>query len=239
MNGDADGVVGILGGMGPDASVDLMPRILRLTPAEDDSDHLRMLVDNNPGVPSRIAALIHGNGPSPLPVLEAMARGLESQGAEFLVMPCNTAHHYHADVAAAVDIPFLNLMELVARRLQQLEPRVERVGLLASSALQIIHLYEPWLEGVGMTALYPEARLQDDLMALIRAVKAGRSREHGTAALGAAAEQLASSGADCLLIACTELSVIAASLAPQRPVVDAAEVLAQETVAFARRGREG
>jgi aspartate racemase len=239
VSGAADRVVGILGGMGPDATVDLMQRILRLTPAEDDGDHLRVLVDNNPRVPSRIAALIDGDGPSPLPALQAMARGLESQGADFLVMPCNTAHHYHADVAAAVDIPFLNLPELVSSRLRRREPRVRRVGLLASSALQVIHLYEPWLEEAGMTALYPEAALQDDLMELIRAVKSGRVEEHGTAALGAAAEQLAFDGADCLLIACTELSVVADRRALEQPVIDAADVLARETVAFARRGREG
>ena len=89
--------IGILGGMGPAATVELMSRIIRQTPAKDDRDHLRMLVDNNPKVPSRIEAIIEGTGADPLPELQRMAQGLEAAGADFLIMACNTAHHYHAE----------------------------------------------------------------------------------------------------------------------------------------------
>ena len=109
-----DKTVGILGGMGPEATVDLMQRVIDATPAIDDVDHIRMLVDNNPKVPSRIKALIDVTGKSPAPCMIDMARGLEKQGADFLVIPCNTAHHYYSDVAAAVDIPVINLIELTA-----------------------------------------------------------------------------------------------------------------------------
>ena len=93
--------VGIIGGVGPQATVDLMQRLIDLTPAQDDADHIRMLVDNDPAVPSRIAALIEKTGPSPAPHLARMARGLVSHGATLLAMPCNTAHHYLADIRAA------------------------------------------------------------------------------------------------------------------------------------------
>ena len=221
--------VGILGGMGPEATVDLMQRIIAATPARDDQDHIHLLIDNNPQVPSRIAALIDGTGPSPLPALLAMARGLEAQGARLLAMPCNTAHHYHADVARAVSIPFLNMMELAVGGLHRAQPEARRVGLLASSALRKIRLYEPWLHARGKEALYPDAATQAELMALIRAVKAGRKGE-GTAALAAAARSLRDAGAQVLLIACTELSVIGAALAPDLPLFDAAELLAQGIV---------
>jgi aspartate racemase len=220
--------------MGPEATVDLLQRIIAITPAHDDSDHLRILIDNNPKVPSRIAALLDGNGPSPLPVLIDMARGLERQGADFLVMPCNTAHHYHADVASAVGVPFLNLMELVADTLAALEHRPRRVGMLASSALGKIALYEPFLAARGMQLVYPEPAQQSDLMTLIKAVKAGRAGELVTDALNRAARQLGERDVDCLLLACTELSVISAQLEADRPVHDAADILARQTLAFAR-----
>jgi aspartate racemase len=216
--------------MGPEATVDLMRRVIACTPAEDDQDHIRMLVDNNPRVPSRIAAIIDGTGPSPAPALIDMARGLERQGADFLVMPCNTAHHYHAEIAAAVGIPFLNLMELVAAHIAREQPGLRRVGLLASTALQHIHLYEPWFAAVDVEVLYPEPAVQSKLMALIRAVKAGRSDAAGTAAFNQAAQSLSDAGAQCLLIACTELSVIADQLHVYLPVHDAADVLARAVV---------
>jgi aspartate racemase len=222
--------VGVIGGMGPDATVDLMRRVLALTPAEDDQDHLRMLVDNNPKVPSRIAAIIDRSGPSPAPVLIEMAQGLERQGADFLVMPCNTAHHYHAEIAAAVQIPFLNMMELVATHVARAQPGIRKVGLLASTALQHIHLYEPWFSAVKVEVFYPEQQLQSELMALIRAVKAGRADAEGTAAFNRAANGLLDAGVECLVIACTELSVIADELSVALPVYDASEVLARAVV---------
>ncbi len=106
--------IGILGGMGPEATVLLMSRIIARTPAADDSDHVPLLVDNNTQVPSRIKALIEKTGEDPGPVLTDMARRLEAAGVAALAMPCNTAHHYASRIRAAVSIPFLDMIELSA-----------------------------------------------------------------------------------------------------------------------------
>lgn len=222
--------VGILGGMGPEATVDLMRRVIAGTPAHDDADHIRMLVDSNPRVPSRIEALIEGAGESPVPCLVEMARGLERQGAEFLVIPCNTAHHYHAQVAAAVDVLVLNMIELTARDAGRLRSGLTQVGLLASTALQHIRLYEPWFEDLGVRVLYPGSDVQQGLMELIRAVKAGRHTTAQVAACDRAAEDLRAGGAQCLVVACTELSVVAERLHTDLPVCDAADVLARAVI---------
>ncbi len=222
--------VGILGGMGPEATVDLMRRVIAGTPARDDADHIRMLVDSNPRVPSRIEALIDRTGESPVPCLVEMARGLERQGADFLVIPCNTAHHYHAEVAAAVDVPVLNLIGMTARDAGRACPDLARVGLLASSALMRIRLYEPWFEQLGVGVLYPGSGVQRELMALIRAVKTGRYTAPQVAACDRAAEDLQAQGAQCLVVACTELSVVAERLDTDLPVCDAADVLARAVI---------
>ena len=86
--------IGILGGMGPAATVLMMQRIIAAVPAEDDRGHIPLLVDSNTQVPSRIAALIEGTGADPTPELIRMARRLEAAGAEGLAIACNTAHHY-------------------------------------------------------------------------------------------------------------------------------------------------
>lgn len=222
--------VGILGGMGPEATVDLMRRVIAGTPAQDDADHIRMLVDSNPRVPSRIEALIDRTGESPVPCLVEMARGLERQGADFLVIPCNTAHHYHAEVAAAVDVPVLNLIEMTARDAGRACPDLARVGLLASSALMRIRLYEPWFEPLGARVLYPGSGVQQELMELIRAVKAGGCTPGQVAACDRAAQDLQARGAQCLVVACTELSVVAERLNTDLPVCDAADVLARAVI---------
>lgn len=230
---DSSKTVGIIGGMGPDATVDLMQRVIDATPADDDADHIRMLVDNNPKVPSRIKALIEGTGISPAPCMAEMARGLERMGADFLVIPCNTAHHYYPDVAAAVEIPVLNLIELTSRQVKQQQPTVRKAGLLASTALQLIHLYEPWFEQLDVELVYPQPADQERVMELIRAVKAKRHTAEQLEAYARVAEQLAAQGAECLVIACTELSVINDQLNPSLPVYDAADILARTIVAQA------
>lgn len=225
-----DKVVGIIGGMGPEATVDLMQRIISATPATDDVDHIRLLVDNNPKVPSRIKALIEGDGESPAPCMIDMAKGLVQQGADFLVIPCNTAHHYYPDVAAAVDIPVLNLIELTAEHVKSVQPNAKKIGLLASTALQIIHLYEPWFEKQNIQVMYPEPEHQTKLMDFIRAVKANRQTPEQLLDYNRAAENLAAQGAECLVIACTELSVIGSQLKTVLPVYDASDLLAKITV---------
>ncbi|MEM6896925.1 MAG: aspartate/glutamate racemase family protein, partial [Pseudomonadota bacterium] len=108
--------VGILGGMGPEATVALMTRVLALVDASGDADHVPLLVDQNTQVPSRIAHLIEGTGPSPESDLRAMAKRLEAAGATALAMACNTAHHFAPAIRDAVSIPFLDIVDLSLAR---------------------------------------------------------------------------------------------------------------------------
>lgn len=229
-------IVGIIGGMGPEATVDLMQRIIAFTPAKDDVDHIHVLVDNNPKVPSRIKAIIEGTGESPAPCMIRMAQGLVKQGADFLAIPCNTAHHYYEDVAAAVDVPVLNIVELTAEHARKKQPELTKVGLLASSALQMIHLYEPWFEKHGIEVVYPEPEKQERLMTLIRDVKANKHTTEQLLDYKRAGGDLIAQGAQCLLIACTELSVINEQIRFDIPFYDASDVLAKSIIHEVREG---
>ncbi len=221
--------VGILGGMGPEATVDLMRRVIGATPAEDDSDHIHMIVDNNPKVPSRMKALLDGNGEDPGPVLTAMAHGLVEAGAHVLAMPCNTAHAYLPEIEDTVSIPFLNMVTLTTEHVGELSSQPKRAGLLAMSAVHKVGLYEKAFAGHGIDLVIPED--QDDLMTVIKAVKAGDLsadvRNLFRAVTGALATR-----SDVLVIACTELSVLGDSIAHDVPVIDALDVLSDAIVSF-------
>lgn len=220
-------VVGILGGMGPDATVELMQRVIRATPARDDADHIRMIVDNNPKVPSRIAALIERTGEDPAPVIAAMARGLETAGADFLVIACNTAHHYLPSIRAAVSIPVVDMIGLTIARIQALGPSVRRIGVLASPAVRLTGLLEAPFGASGLSVFYPEGEDDTAVLRIIRTVKAGDLGEGTRRAYADAAARLTAGGADALLIACTELSALGALPGPT-PVVDTLDTLVQE-----------
>ncbi len=223
--------VGVLGGMGPDATVAFMQRVIDATPAQDDIDHVHMLVDNNPKVPSRIKALIDGDGENPGPAIAEMARRLERAGAHFLVMPCNTAHYYWEDAQDAVSIPVWHIVERALDTIVYRWPGA-RVGMLCSPALRKIGLYEGFANERGLSLLYP--RDEGAVLEVIRAVKRGQGRHPDTlGAFSRAATDLGEQQADVLVLACTELSVIADGLEMSTPVVDTLQVLADDVVAAA------
>jgi aspartate racemase len=228
-----DKTIGIVGGMGPAATVDFMRRIVQETGASDDSGHFRMLVDNNPKVPSRIAAIIEKTGPSPLPALITMAQGLEKAGADFLVMPCNTAHHHHRLVQDSVGIPFLSMIEIAADYVLCSQPHAKRVGFLASPAVRLLGVYEKRFAESDLKAVYPDEETNAALLGTIRDIKAGRIGAGQDAVLQSAAASLAEAG-DVILIACTEFSLLTPPSGVGVAVEDTLSLLVRASIVRAR-----
>lgn len=214
-------VVGIIGGMGPEATVELMRRIISQTPARRDEDHLHLIVESNPQIPSRIAHLVEHTGADPTPELVRIAQNLQRAGADLLAMPCNTAHGYASAIQESVSIPLLNMVQLTVGRLAG-APTAKRVGLLASTAVHNTGLYARALEDHGLAPVRP-AR-QEDVMKLIKGVKRGETGAQAIQQLGGIARELAEH-ADCLLVACSELSLISAGIDPEITFVDSLDVL--------------
>ena len=213
--------------MGPEATLDLMRRVLAKTPAGDDQDHIHLIVESNPKIPSRIAHLIEGTGADPTPELIRIAANLQRAGAEALAIPCNTAHAYAHSIRRAVSIPLLDMVQLTVDQIAG-SPRIARVGLLASTATIATELYAKAFAAHGIAAVHPAA--QEGVMSLIKAVKRGETGLPIQVALGRIALDLARQ-ADVLLIGCSELSVIAAGVTV--PFVDSLDVQAQAIVKFA------
>jgi aspartate racemase len=220
-------VVGIIGGMGPEATVDLMRRVVAKTPARDDQDHVHLIVESNPKIPSRIAHLIDGTGADPTPELIRIAVNLQRAGADALAIPCNTAHAYAHSIRRAVSIPLLDMVEMTVEQIAA-SRRVARVGLLASSAVIATELYARAFANHGIAVEHPEH--QEEVMALIKAVKRGDTGSQTQAALGAIALAL-TQRTDALLIGCSELSVISTGITT--PYIDSLDVQAQAIVNFA------
>lgn len=229
--------LGILGGMGPEATVLMMQKLIDRVPATDDRDHIPLLVDMNTQVPSRIAWLIEGRGEDPGPVLVAMARRLEAMGAEALAMPCNTAHHWAPDIRAAVGVPFLDMLALSARAARARAGAGGVVGILASPAVRRTGDFARALEAEGLRPAWPED--EDALLAAIRAIKRHGPDAAARAALGAASASVMGQGARVQLVACTELSLIADAADPGAEVMDTLDILVDAAVRFALGGDEG
>ncbi|GAH56604.1 unnamed protein product, partial [marine sediment metagenome] len=133
-------IIGILGGMGPEATIDLFYKIIKFTPAEKDQDHFRIIIDNNPKIPDRTAAIL-GKGEDPLPALQETARNLEKAGVDFIIIPCNTAHYFLPQIQKSVNIPVLNMIEETAKETRKRIFPIQKVGLLASMGIYKTEIY--------------------------------------------------------------------------------------------------
>ena len=221
--------VGVLGGMGPDATVDFMFKVVAATPAGKDQDHLRMLVDSNPHVPNRQQALLHG-GEDPGPVLAAMAQGLEAAGADFLVMPCNTAHAFGDAIVAAVDIPLISIIDVTVEACAG----SSNVGVLATDGCIASRVFQDALEDRGMQAILPDAAETHQLMSLITRIKARDQDDEIAGAMRELADALVKRGAEVVIAGCTEIPLVLKPGMLDVPLVASTDVLAAATVAIAR-----
>lgn len=222
-------VVGIIGGMGPDATVDLMQKVINSTPAEDDSDHVHMVVDNNPKIPSRIKSLIEKDGASPLTTIVNMAQKLERYGSDFLVMPCNTAHYFYDDIQNSINIPLLSMVgEAIHKTLSY--SNIKNVAILASNAVHDLNIYENSFSSYNINVVVPELSHQDNLMQTIKTIKMG-IKDFSTLKSIQDCVNSVESQSDAILVACTEISLFTSSLKCSVPLIDVAQVLADTIIA--------
>lgn len=228
-----DKTAGVIGGMGPEATVDFMARVIAATPASTDQEHVRLLVDQNPKVPSRQDARA-GTGEDPGPAMAAMAKGLEQAGADFLVMPCNTAHAFAQSVRSAVSIPLVSIIDATVDACRE----YENVGVLTTPGCLEAGLYQDALATAGLTAVLPDETEVAEMMRLVAAVKAGDRNEAIARGMRSLAAALVDRGAQAVVAACTEIPLVLTPDMLDVPLVSSTDVLAEVTVAIATGARQ-
>lgn len=225
-------VIGILGGMGPEATADLLYRIIKATPAKKDQRHLRVIIDNNTKIPDRTEAIVSHRA-SPSNEMVKTARNLERAGADFIVMPCVTAHYYFKDLKKSVGIPVLSMIELTARVINKEFPKVRNVGIIATTGTVKTKMFDRALRRIGVNVIYPPADVQDTVMeAIYGKIKAGNKRE-GKKIILNVVRYLADRGSDMIIIGCTETSLVLKNAALPVQIIDPLQILAEAAVAAA------
>lgn len=228
----ADKLVGIIGGMGPGATVDFMSRILQVTPANTDQDHVRMVVENNPRIPSRQAAM-RGEGESPGPSIAAIAARLEAMGAEFLVMPCNLAHAWQSDIEAAISIPFISIVEESVQSALDRSGDDSAVGLMTTPGCFTAGLYQQALAATGRPVITQTPEELAEAMSFVEQIKSGNQSQEIASGLRALADKLVDRGAKVLIAACTEFPLVLDESMFDVAFISSTDMLARKTVAIA------
>ncbi len=224
-------IAGIVGGMGPMTTVDLMKRVIELTPAGKEQDNIRMLVDNRPEIPDR-TGFLKGEGNSPVPYLIDSARLLEKWGADFIAIACNTAHVFIEEIQNSVSIPVLNLPKILVESLKENYVLGSEIILLATTGTIKSNLYTKYL--TDFKVLIPDEESQkNNVMEAIygdKGVKKSHQIEWGKNKLIEALEKLRTENTKAVIVGCTEISLAIQGSSYVLPVLNPLYFLAKKIV---------
>ncbi len=223
-------VVGILGGMGPEATLDLCDQIIKLTPAEKDQDHIPILIYNNPRIPDRTSNMLANNISELKIIIEELQKGariLEQGGADFVLMPCNTAHKFAEEIQAAISIPFINMIEVTVQYIADVFPDTAKAGILGTDGTLQSYLYQKFLEEKNIKPVIPDNDIQKEyVMKAIYNIKRGKKDEKTKRLFLKAKRHLEDKAASAIIFGCTELPLIFDVNTPNSSIINPTKILA-------------
>ncbi len=225
-------VTGILGGLGPEATVFIFQKILENTPASKDQEHLRILIDNNPKIPERLPAIL-GTGQDPVPAMVASGQALERAGADFIIIPCVSAHYFLSELRLKLRLPVLSMLDETATEIEASQPKIDVVGLLAAEGTMKVGLFQKKLAEAGIKTIIPEGMDREEVQANIFKIKdtqGKHNRKEISIHLAEIGENLVAKGAQGILIGCTEISLVLDSKSFSVRGFDALTILARAAV---------
>jgi aspartate racemase len=230
-------VLGILGGMGPEATVDLYREILACTPAQRDQDHFPVLIYSYPCIPDRSRAILEG-GEDPLPYLVEAARVLERGGARMIAIPCNTAHYFLPQLRQRIQLPILDMITETLAALRRRLPDIRTAGLLAATGTVRSGIYDRTFAQQGLRIIAPADPDQLRVAAAVAQVKAGAHNRATREMLQSLGGSLVEAGADAVILGCTEIPLAFHERGVPYTTVNPTRELARAAVAWARGERD-
>lgn len=221
-------LVGVLGGLGPMATVYFYDLVVEMTDAKNDQEHVDMIIMNRASTPDRTAYIIGKSDRSPLDVLIKDARRLEKSGANFLVLTCNTAHYFYKEISESISIPLLNMIEETVD--YAIDQKHKKIGILATTGNIKTELYQNMCRQKGVDFFVLDEEYQNKVMKIIYDdVKAGKKANMKE--FDEIIDKVKENGCDCVILGCTELSIIKKDEnLDDNFFVDSSEVLAMNTI---------
>ncbi len=226
--------IGIIGGMGPMATIDLYRKIIEVTPANSDNDHIHVVIDSNTLIPDRTDYIL-GKGKDPAMEMIRTAISLENMGADFLIMACNTAYYYYDRIIPFIKIPMLNMIDETVKEIAKL--KMNTVGLLATDGVLASKVYEYKLNEYEINIIKPSEEGQKVVMDLIyNGIKAS-DFSLDISRFRTVIEELYFSGAETLILGCTELPIAFERFSLKGHTIDPTKILAEKAVQFALKSK--
>ena len=227
--------IGILGGVGPEATAELFKRIVRRTPAKNDQQHIPIIVINNPQIPDRTKAIL-GEGESPISDLINTAKKLEANNVDYILLPCNTAHYFIDDIQKEIKTPIINMVEETVSFITKNYPSVKKIGMISTTGTIKTKIYHNAFEKKGIKVIIPDEIIQESVVMNSiygeQGIKAG-DHEKPKEKIEQIGKLLAGKGAEIILAGCTEISLVLKQKNVPYVVIDPLTILAETGIAKA------
>lgn len=225
-------VLGVLGGVGPLATIYFADLVIKMTDAKTDQEHIAMIILNHASIPDRTEYILDNRKPNPLPMMVADAQKLQNDGADYIVIPCNTAHYFFDAIQKSVSVPIINILEETVCYAEKTVPNLKCLGILATEGTVISGAYQNIIRKHGLDYRVPSEEDQKSLMHIIYdQVKAGERVD--ICEFLRIVGELKKAGSDAVILGCTELSVIKKDFNLSRhDIVDSMECLARKSIAL-------
>lgn len=221
-------IIGIIGGMGPEATALFYSKIIKATKAKVDQDHFRVIIDSNPKIPDRTSAILR-NGGSPVSAIVETGKNLETLHVEVICIPCITSHFFIEEIQSELDVPVLNALEVLYKYIKNNYPQVKSIGILATTGTIKTGLFNKYFPDFDI--LYPDTNSQNNFVMEaiygVHGIKAGSIDDYPIDLLKKAGADLVNSGAQILIAGCTEIGIVLNSKHVEVPLIDPMDVLAE------------
>lgn len=224
--------LGIIGGLGPMATAYFLERVTQMCDAKKDQEHIQIVLISNPAIPDRTKFLLGESNNSPLPLIIKSAEQLRTMGAEVIAIPCITAHCYYEQLVEACTLPIINPIRSVCKYLKVRNYR--KIGIMCTDGTRKSKLFQKVFQGEELECIFPDEDSQKQVMNIIyKQIKAGNPVDvNGFMIIG---KKLRECGAQILLLACTELSLIKKDYQLGPGYLDMLDILALDAVSECNR----
>lgn len=228
-----DKIIGIIGGMGPEATVDLYMKIIKATNAAKDQDHFRVIIDSNPKIPDRTKAIL-GQGENPVEAIIQTGKNLELLGVEVACLPCITSHYFIEDIQKGLSFPILNALDETRKFITNEFSSVKNIGVLATNGTLKTGLFNKYFPDFNVIYPTPDSQSYKVMEAIYgpNGIKSGNTGAYPKNLLKEASEELIKKGAEVIISGCTEIALALKQEDVEKPLIDPMVVVANAVVQY-------
>jgi aspartate racemase len=227
-----DKVIGIIGGIGPWATLEEFKRFLESVPAKRDQDYPRLIIYCNSKIPDRRKSIL-AQGESAIPALKETAQALEQAGVDFIIIGSNGTHYYYGEIQQAVSIPVINMIEETSMFIKTRYSYVKNIGLIAPDVTCEKGIYQRYFQNSDQSLIIPDDELQQKITDAVYEVKVGKF-DTGKESLIEVAKDFIDQGAEGVICGCTEISVVLHEKDLNVPVIDPMQIVVDKAIKMAQ-----